>query len=97
MIIEQLCPPAIIFIVVIMINLILDLYDSKYKLALLKAVLSILMVCLLQALCVTNMEIISWVIVFMPLIIYTYMTLIIYFVFGLDPSPKIRQFEIKND
>ena len=81
MIIDTLCPPAIVFIVFTLIHIIMELYDYKYKRALLKSILAILVVCLLEALCISKMSIISWVIVFMPLIIYSYMTLVIYFVF----------------
>jgi len=97
MIIEALCPPAIVFIVFVMVHVIMELYDYQYKRALLKAILAILVVCLLEALCLSKMEIISWVIVFMPLIIYSYMTLVIYFVFGTDPSEKMKRYEVKNN
>ena len=96
MIIETLCPPAIVFIVFVMVHVIMELYDYKYKRALLKSLLAILVICLLQALCVSKMEIISWVIVFIPLIIYSYMTLVIFFVFGTNPTEKIKRYEIKN-
>ena len=86
MIIETLCPPAIVFIVFVMVHVIMELYDYKYKRALLKTLLAILVVCLLEALCLSNMSIISWVIVFMPLIIYSYMTLIIFFVLSVLQS-----------
>jgi len=97
MIIDTLCPPAIVFIVFVMVHLIMELYDYKYKRALLKTILAILVICLLEALCLSKMEIISWVIVFMPLIIYSYMTLVIYFVFGTNPSEKMKRYEIKNN
>ena len=96
MIIDTLCPPAIVFIVFTLIHIIMELYDYRYKRALLKTILAVLVVCLLEALCLSNMEIISWVIVFMPLIIYSYMTLVIYFVFGLNPSEKMKRYEVKN-
>jgi len=97
MIIDTLCPPAIVFIVFVMVHVIMELYDYKYKRALLKSILAILVICLLEALCLSNMEIISWVIVFMPLIIYSYMTLIIFFVFGTNPTEKMKRYEVKNN
>jgi hypothetical protein len=53
------------------------------------------MILFLQLLCSAHMEIIAWVIVFLPLIIYSYMTFLLFFVFGTDPAPAIKQFEIK--
>jgi len=96
MIIDKLCPPAIVFIVFAIVHIIMELYDYKYTRALLKALLAILLVCLLEALCLSKMEIISWVIVFMPLIIYSYMTLVIFFVFGTNPEEKMKRYEVKN-
>jgi hypothetical protein len=71
------------------------MYDQQYTLALLKVVLAILMVCLLEMLCILKLHVVAWVLVFMPLILYSYMTLIIFSVFGLDPSPKMKQFLVQ--
>jgi hypothetical protein len=41
------------------------------------------------------MEMIAWVIVFIPLIIYSYMTFLLFSVFGTNPDPVLKQFEVK--
>jgi hypothetical protein len=57
---------------------------------------SIIVIIFLQLLCAANMEIISWIIVFFPLIIYTYLTVILLNVFGTNPGPMLKQFEVNK-
>jgi hypothetical protein len=95
MLLDNLCTPTVVFIVFSIAHLSLDMYDQQYTLALLKVVLAILMVCLLEMLCILKLHVVAWVLVFMPLILYSYMTLIIFSVFGLDPSPKMKQFLVQ--
>lgn len=95
MLLDNLCTPTVVFIVFAIAHLSLDMYDQQYTLALLKVVLSLLMVSLLEMLCILKLHVVAWVLVFMPLILYSYMTLIIFSVFGLDPSPKMKQFLVQ--
>jgi hypothetical protein len=95
MLLDNLCTPTIVFIVFAIAHLSLEMYDNHYSLALLKGVLAIVMICLLELLCIVKMHLLAWILVFMPLIIYSYMTLIIFSVFGLDPSPKMKQFLVQ--
>jgi len=95
MLLDNLCTPTIVFIVFAIAHLSLELYDKNYSLALLKVVLSVVMICLLELLCIVKLHLLAWILVFLPLIIYSYMTLIIFFVFGLDPSPKMKQYIIQ--
>jgi hypothetical protein len=95
MYIETLCTPAILFVMLMMFHVIFELFDEHYSMALMKFICSIIVIVFLQLLCSAHMEIIAWVIVFLPLIIYSYMTFLLFFVFGTDPSPAIKQFEVK--
>jgi len=78
-----------------MFYLIVELFEEHYAMALLKMLCSIVMIVFLQLLCSAHMEIIAWLLVFLPLIIYSYMTFLLFFVFGTNPVPSIKQFEIK--
>jgi len=95
MYIETLCTPAVMFIMFMLFQLIYELYHENYPMALAKFVCSIITILFLQLLCLANMEIISWIIVFLPFIVYSYMALLLYFVFGTNPAPAIKQFEVK--
>jgi len=95
MLLDSLCTPTVVFIVFAIAHLSLEMYDNHYSLALLKSVLALVMICLLELLCIVKLHLLAWILVFMPLILYSYMTLIIFFVFGLDPTPKMKQFLVQ--
>ena len=48
MLLDNLCTPTVVFVVFAIAHLSLEMYDNQYSLALLKAVLAIVMVCLLE-------------------------------------------------
>jgi hypothetical protein len=54
--------------------------------ALIKTIVMIVFSLVLQLLCMKGLSIISWIIVFIPFILFTYITAIIMFVFGLNPD-----------
>ncbi len=82
----NLCTPALIYLVFFLTHSLVATFQSKYKHAILQILLGILMTFLLQLLCLRKMDIISWIIVFIPFIFYTYMVMIIYYVFGINPD-----------
>lgn len=86
MFLTKLCIPALVYLVFQITHVIVALFDDQYNSALLQLILGIVMVLFLQLLCMRGMTLISWIIVFLPFIFYTYMTMIIYYVFGLDPE-----------
>jgi hypothetical protein len=88
MILNYLCPPALIYVVFFMINIVLDLSEAKYKDAFTQLIICSIFTCLLQIFCMANMSLISWVLVFIPIIMYTYMVLLIFLVFRFDPYNK---------
>lgn len=94
MLLDKLCPPSIIFVVFLFIFLTIDIYDNKYQTAFAKMIIGFIIISLLQVLCIGGLGIISWMIVFLPLIIYTYMTIIIYTAFGMNPEKQMKRFEI---
>jgi hypothetical protein len=96
MLINRLCPPAFIYVVILMVHLIMELYDAHYIQAFLKVIVSVVIIALLQILCLADLSVIAWILVFLPLIIYTYMTVIVFFVFGLNPKEKVKKFEVKS-
>ena len=95
MYLENLCTPAILFVFVMMAHLIFELYERDYSDAFIKLLLSLLFVLCLQLLCVGGMGMISWILVFLPIIVYSYMALLLFFAFGLNPTPAMRKFEVK--
>jgi hypothetical protein len=65
------------------IYIILELTNDNYQQALVKTIIGIIFTCILQAFCQMNFGIISWIIVMIPIIFYTYITLLVFWVFEL--------------
>ena len=86
MFLANLCIPALIYIVFSLTHITVDTLKKQYNKALLQTLLALVMTLLLQLLCSRGMNIISWIIIFVPFMFYTYTTMIIYYVFGLNPE-----------
>lgn len=87
----KLCTPALIYLVFILTHSLVATFQGKYNHAILQILLGVLMTFLLQTLCLRKMDIISWIIVFIPFIFYTYMIMIIYYVFGINPDVESEE------
>lgn len=96
MILTNLCSPALLYLVFMMIHVISQMFNKQYNDALVKLIIGIIFTIILQLLCMRNMKIISWLLVFIPIILYTYTTLIIFFVFGTNPKDRIQQYIISS-
>lgn len=92
MILNYLCPPALLYAVIMLIYLVLELSDKKYHQAFVKAIVGIIFTCILQAFCQMSLGVVSWIFVMIPIIFYTYITLLTFFVFGLNPDNKYFKF-----
>jgi hypothetical protein len=92
MILTSLCSPALLYLIFILIHVITEMVNLKYKEAMVKLIIGLLFTLILQAFCMQNMKIISWLLVFIPIIVYTYTTLIIFFVFGTNPQDRVKNY-----
>lgn len=92
MILTSLCSPALLYLVFIIIHVITEMVNENYKGSLVKLMIGILFTLILQAFCMQNLKIISWLLVFIPIILYTYTTLIIFFVFGTNPKNRVKSY-----
>ena len=86
MIIDSLCPPAVLYLGFSVIQIIIDLFRGQQNVAFLKIAVMIIFTILLNQLCIGGLTIISWFIVFIPFIMMTYVTTILLYVFGLNPT-----------
>tara|TARA_Y100000389_G_scaffold204442_1_gene256981 strand:- start:6573 stop:6944 length:372 start_codon:yes stop_codon:yes gene_type:complete len=84
MVLKSLCPPAIVYIVFTSVHVLVDIFDKNLKEAMLQLLVGIIITALLQYLCYIGLDIVSWIIVFVPFIFYTYMMVLLYNIFGLD-------------
>jgi hypothetical protein len=68
------------------IQIVIDLFRGQQNSAFLKVIVMIVFTILLNQLCIGGLTILSWFIVFIPFILMTYVTTILLYVFGLNPS-----------
>jgi hypothetical protein len=92
MIINFLCPPALLYAVIMLIYLILELSNNNYQQAFVKAIIGIIFTCILQAFCQMKLGLVSWIFVMIPIIFYTYITLLTFFIFRLDPNKQLNKY-----
>lgn len=85
MIINNICSPAIIYLGFSITQIIIDIYKMMYNTAFLKFLVSIIFTIILNILCERGLNIISWIIVFIPFVFMTVITSILLVMFGLDP------------
>ena len=91
MVLENVCAPALLYLAFSIIQIVIDMYRGDTVQAFLKFIVMIVFTIVLNAICSSGMTIISWFIVFIPFILMTYITTILFFVFGIDPSKITEQ------
>ena len=75
-----------IYVVFFLIQIIIEISRNEYKQALTQTIICIIFTCILQIFCNAELSIVSWILVFIPIIMYTYMVLLIFMVFRLNPE-----------
>lgn len=77
-------PPVLIYLCLSILQIILDLVNGLYNTSLMKLIVVVTVAFLLQALCINDMCIISWIIVFVPFIFMSIVISILLYIFGLN-------------
>tara|TARA_B100001093_G_scaffold295838_1_gene282135 strand:+ start:370 stop:720 length:351 start_codon:yes stop_codon:yes gene_type:complete len=83
---ENICPPAMLYIVFSITQIIIDIFKNLYNTAFLKFIVMIIFTIALNLLCKAGLGVISWFIVFVPFIMMTIITTLLLFVLGLHPA-----------
>jgi hypothetical protein len=93
---ERLCTPAIIYVVFSVVQILMDLYTGLINTALIKFIVMVIMTILLNILCQRDLAIISWIIVFIPFIMMTFIVSLILYIFGLSKATGSVQYSEKS-
>ena len=88
MFISNLCGPAILYIGFSLIQIIIDCIKNNYENALIKFIIMIVLTILLNILCTIGFSVISWFLVFIPIIMMTIMSTLTLRIFGLEPDTE---------
>jgi hypothetical protein len=79
-----ICPPALIYLIFSLIQIILDSINGLYNVALVKIIVATIMTFLLNVLCQLDLGIISWIIVLIPFLFMALITMMLLYIFGMD-------------
>ena len=90
MIVEYICPPAILYLAFSITQIVIDMFRGDAHTAFLKFIVMIIFTVVLNVLCAAGLGIISWFIVFIPFILMTYITTVLAFVFGIPKKDSLR-------
>ena len=93
--IDKLCAPAILYLGFSLVQIIIDTFKGFYNTAFFKTIVMFIFTLLLNILCKRGLSIISWIIVFIPFVLMTYITVVLMFVFGLNPESDSVDYSVK--
>ena len=71
MVLQEICPPALIYLIFSTTQVVIDTTKGYYNLAMTKMFVALIFTMLLNYLCSLGLGIISWLIVFIPFILMT--------------------------
>ena len=95
---EEICPPALIYLIFSTTQVVIDTVKGYYNLALTKLIVALIFTILLNYLCSLGLGIISWLIVFIPFILMTLIVSMLLLMFGLDPTTgKLKVYDPNVD
>ena len=81
-----MCPPALLYLAFSLTHIVIDTFQGYYSTAFTKFIVMTIFTLVLNIMCENGLSIISWIIVFLPFILMTYITAVLMYVFGLQPS-----------
>ena len=86
--IEKICPPALLYLGFSMIQITIDLFQGDYSTSLLKFIVMLIFTTILNLLCLNGFTKIVWFIVLIPILLLTYISSVLFYVFGINPGKK---------
>ena len=83
---QNLCTPALIYLIFSITQITIDIFKKDYNVALVKFTVAFIFTILLNYLCSSGLGIVSWIIVFIPFILMSVIVSYILTFFGIDPK-----------
>jgi hypothetical protein len=84
--IEKICPPALLYLGFSMIQVVIDLFQGEYSTSLLKFIIMITFTTILNIMCLNGLTKFVWGIVLIPFLLLTYISSVLFYVFGINPG-----------
>jgi len=82
----KLCPPAIIYLIFSITQILIDTFKGFYNTAFMKVIVAVMVTLLLNILCEKGLTAVSWFIVFIPFMLMTVVVSMLLYMFGLDAT-----------
>ena len=83
---EKICPPALLYLGFSLIQITVDLFQGQYETSLLKFVIMFIFTAIFNILCLNGYTKFVWIIVIFPIIMLTYISSVLFYVFGIQPG-----------
>jgi len=84
--IEKKCSPALLYLDFSMIQITIDLFQGDYSTSLLKFIVMLIFTTILNLLCLNGFTKLVWFIVLIPILLLTYISSVLFYVFGINPE-----------
>ena len=84
--IEKICSPALLYLAFSMVQITIDLFQGQYETSLLKFVIMFIFTAVLNILCMNGYTKFVWFIVIIPIILLTYISSVLFYIFGIHPG-----------
>ena len=83
---EKICSPALLYLAFSMVQIVIDLFQGSYETSLLKFIIMFIFTAILNILCLNGYMKLVWFIVIIPIILLTYISSVLFYVFGINPG-----------
>lgn len=83
---EKICSPALLYLAFSMVQITVDLFQGQYETSLLKFIIMFIFTAVLNILCLNGYTKFVWFIVIIPIILLTYISSILFYIFGIRPG-----------
>ena len=80
---EKICSPALLYLA---FSIVIDLFQGDYQTSLLKFIIMFIFTAILNILCLNGYTKFVWFIVIIPIILLTYISSVLFYVFGINPE-----------
>ena len=95
--VTNICSPALVYLCFSLIQIIIDVYKKEFNTAFFKFWVMIIFTTLLNILCERGLGVISWLIVFVPIIMMTIIIFTLIYFLGFNPGQTNKIFNIENN
>ena len=94
--VTNICSPALVYLCFSLIQIIIDVYKNQFNTAFFKFWVMIIFTTLLNILCERGLGVISWLIVFVPIIMMTIIIFTLIYFLGFNPGQTNKIFNVEN-